>query len=157
VNCYILFHFTRVQELNVRDHHARENICCWLLNEVDENFLAVLYGPTSHYLCCDDGVASRIAEYRKSPSTIVNYTINAICDDLRSLSHEKRQIEKILDAGRRREDMRNEDSRQYAKRRRDNTRDRGEMIREAKTLDNTRNGDETIRETETKRYAKREL
>lgn len=31
-----------MQELNVRDHRARENFCRWLLrnNEADENFLA---------------------------------------------------------------------------------------------------------------------
>jgi len=36
------FHRTKVQELNVRDHRARENFCHWLLNnnEADENFLA---------------------------------------------------------------------------------------------------------------------
>jgi len=38
-------------------------------------------------LVCDDGVASGIAETRKNPSTIINYTINAIHDDLRSLVH----------------------------------------------------------------------
>jgi len=41
-----------VQELNMRDHRAKENICRWLLdnNEVDKNFLTVLYG-LNHYLC----------------------------------------------------------------------------------------------------------
>lgn len=36
------FHRTPVQELNIRDHRARENFCRWLLhnNEADENFLA---------------------------------------------------------------------------------------------------------------------
>lgn len=36
------FHRTQVQELNVKDHRARENFCRWLLrkNEAEENFLA---------------------------------------------------------------------------------------------------------------------
>jgi len=52
-----------------------------------------------YILYCDDGVASGIAEYCKSPSTIVTRKIKAIHDDLRTLLRETKSID----------DTRNED------------------------------------------------